>query len=269
MAILILLGAFLRRDAAIGRSYRFAVVLEILSAVTVALLFFFLARVVSTKSAVISGVGQGGYFPFVIVGVTLLGVLDEALLGPSSQLRNDQINGTLEPLLVTPARPWMIVASGPAYTVLRAVGMAGATLAFAVLVLGVNVSGGISGCLLAIAILIPALVMMTGAGLLLAAATVIVRRSHQITGFVSTGLGLVCGVYYPVGVLPSAARTLASALPPTWFLDLERAALFDGRIVAWKLVGLLVAAVALPAVGAVGLDASLRWARRRGTLTHY
>jgi ABC-2 type transport system permease protein len=269
MTTLILLGAFLRRDAAIGRSYRFAVVFELLSAATVALLFFFLARVVNTKSILIAGVGHGGYFPFVVVGVSLLGVLDETLLGPSTQLRSDQINGTLEPLLVTPARPWVIVATGPTYTVLRSVGLASATILFAVLVLGVHLTGGIGGCLLAVGLLIPALVMVTGAGLLLAAITIVVRRSHQITSFAATGLGLVCGVYYPVSVLPSAVRTFASALPPTWFFDLERAALFGGPIVLWKLAGLLVAAVVLPAVGAVGLDAALRWARRRGTLTHY
>jgi ABC-2 type transport system permease protein len=269
MTFPLLLGAFLRRDAAIARSYRFALVLEFCSAVTVTLLFFFLARVVDGDSLRANGVENGEYFPFVVVGVCLLGVLDAGMLGPSSRLRSDQVNGTLEPLLVTPARAWAIVTMGPAYDILKAVGFAAATLIFAVAALGLDLEGGAGGIALAVVLLIPALAMMTGLGLLVAAMTVVVRRAESVSSFASVALGLACGVYYPIDVLPSAVQEIARLLPPTWLLDLERAALLGGDIVVWKVAGVVIAGMVTPIVGAFGLASALRRARRLGTLTHY
>src|ERR1700710_3141521 len=118
MNVVRLLGAFLRRDAAIAGSYRFALIFELASATTVALLFFFLSRVADGPKLLSLGVPDGKYFPFVIVGVCLLWVLDAGMLGPSSQLRSDQVNGTLEPLLTTPSPAWALVTAGPAYQIL-------------------------------------------------------------------------------------------------------------------------------------------------------
>lgn len=261
-------GAFLRRDAAIARSYRLAFVLQFLSTATVALVFYFVAQVADRTALLELGVAEGKYFPFVVVGIAVLGVLDAGLLGPSRALRSDQVNGTLEPLLATPFPAWAIVAAGPTYETLKTVALGGAILGFAAL-LGVDISGGTGGVLLASAIVVPALIMITGAGLALAAVTLLVRRAEHISSFVSVAIGLACGIYYPIEVLPSTLETVARVLPPTWFVDLERAALFGGEIVVWKIAGVVLAAVVASIIGAVGLDRALRVTRRRGTLTHY
>jgi ABC-2 type transport system permease protein len=264
-----LIGAFLRRDAAIARSYRFAFFFELSAAATISLMFFFVSHLISPTALVTHGVADGKYFPFVLVGIVSLGLFDASLLGPSSILRSDQVNGTLEPLLATPTPAWAIVAIGPAFQIVRAVVLAAVTIAFGAVALGLDIRGGLGGVLVALAILVPTLVMSVGAGLLLAAVTVLVRRAERATHFVSAAIALGCGVYYPVSVLPSPFHQIAGYLPPAWFLSLERAALYGDRIVLWKVAGLVVGAIVFSALGALGLNAALNRARRRGALTHY
>jgi ABC-2 type transport system permease protein len=264
-----LAAAFVRRDDAIARSYRLAFVLEFGAAAGGALLVYFLARVVDADKLVGAGGTGGAYFPFATVGLTIFTCVSTALLGPTSQLRTDQINGTLEPMMATPTPHWLLIALGSAYAVVRGVGLAIVTLAFTVVVLGLDVAGGISGVLLALLLLIPALLMATGAGLVLASATLVLRKIEHLTSFLVLALSLLCGVYYPTGVLPAALETIGDAIPLTWALSLERAVLLDGDVSQWRLVALLASAVIAMLAGALALRLAFQWSARRGALTHY
>ena len=264
-----LAAAFVRRDHAIARSYRLAFVLQLGAAVGGALLVYFLARVVDADKLIGVGGTTGAYFPFAAVGLTLFTCVSTALLGPTTQLRADQVNGTLEPLMASPTPHWVLTALGSAYSVLRGVVLALTTLLFAVVVLGLDFEGGFTGVLLALCLLIPTLLMATGAGLILAAATLVLRRIEHLTSFVVLALSLLCGVYYPTGVLPAALERVGDAIPVTWVLSLERAVLLGGDVSEWRLAALLASAVVAMCAGAFALRCAFRWSARHGSLTHY
>jgi ABC-2 type transport system permease protein len=99
----------------------------------------------------------------------------------------------------------------------------------------------------------------------------IFKRSDPVTYLLDTANYILCGVIYPVEVLPAPLQSLAKLLPATHALSALRAAGLSGAgipslLPAW---GILAAFAALlwPAA-AVALAAARRHLERTGTLPH-
>ena len=121
------------------------------------------------------------------------------------------------------------------------------------------------------AVLVATLLAFSGLGIFSAAYLLLFKRGNPAKWFVLGVSSIAGGMLFPVNILPTWLRIVASLNPVTYALDAMRAALLDGTGIAGiaqlLLVLLLFAVVLLPASIAF-FSWSLRRTKMTGTLTH-
>jgi ABC-type polysaccharide/polyol phosphate export permease len=259
--------AFVRRDLAVARSYRFPFVLGLVASAGILLVVHQVGDLVDPARSSDPTL-RAGYFSYVLVGTAVLTLVASGLQSFAAKLREEQVSGTFEALLTTPAPPSTLALSLAAYDLLQA-------LASALVVL---VAGAALGAVftitplaagLAVVLLAGIVALAAAVGILVASFTVVFKRGGTLAGLVSAVIALLGGIYFPVAQLPGGVRWAAEAMPFTWGITALRSALIYGEADVVRLGGLLAAAgLGLPAALLVFRRAVAR-ARRQGTLSQY
>jgi len=263
------IAAFVRRDFAIARGYRGALVLETIEALFGVATFFYLSRFVESPELERALPAGDSYFAFALVGFAFFDYLSVALSAFDSSIVEARQNRTLEALLVTQTPLTVILAGSAAYPFVALALRTCVYLGWGALFFGfVPRSANWSGALV---ILAASILAFAGLGVLAASYQILFKRGNPAKWVVLGVSGLVGGMMYPVAVLPGPLRLVARLIPVTYSLEGMRAALLEG--VGWgelwrSLAALLIfAAILIPASFAV-----FAWALRRtkvtGTLTH-
>lgn len=262
--------AFLRRDWLTMLSYRAAFVGDLLAIVVQALMFGFIAELVDPASLPTYNGVETSYFEFVMVGVVIATVSGLLLQKVSMAIRQEQMMGTLESLLVTPASPTTVQIGSAAFDLLFVpVRMAALLLAVA-LTLGLNFAP--SGILPTLMLLMAFVPFVWGLGLVAAAAIVTFRRGGGVIGIAMSVLGLASGAFFPLTLLPAWIQKIAGANPVAIVMEDTRETLIGGS--GWQGVGgalailLPLSALALVA-GVLAFRAALTREHRNGTLGLY
>lgn len=214
--------------------------------------------------------GTTGVTLFVFVGYAMYMWLSTLLWGPGTQLRRDQVTGTLEAVFLTP--------------VSRVVPLFGPTLSnvvwtfFDLVVVGVavwllfGVVLPIGGIVLTLLITLAGMPAMYAMGSFFSASVLRFGEVGPAVQFVRGTLSLLCGITFPVVMLPAWAQLTAQAMPPTYVVEAMRAVLLKGAgpLDILPAVGVLVVLAfvfgALAIVLFRVLEAS---ARRTGMLGRY
>jgi ABC-2 type transport system permease protein len=123
---------------------------------------------------------------------------------------------------------------------------------------------------IALIVAIPAsFAVFTALGIVVAGLTIIIKQTVALVTFVSTAIAVLCGVYFPVSVLPPVLEAIANALPFTWTLDVFRDALLGGDVSTTQLALLVgFGAVALP-LSVKAFGRAVDYAKREGSLAQY
>lgn len=263
VSTVLLFGA---RDLRIARSYRLPFVVGILAS-TLSLVTFRLISGLIGRPASLGGAGD--YFTFVVAGLFMIGILDTAIAAPASSVRSEQVGGTLEILATRPLSAATLVAGWSAWPMLNSIVLGLATFPIAI-ALGMRLpNANVIGA--SVAVLLSAIVF-AGIGALGAAFVMAFQQGAGLTGWLSSGLGIVSGVYVPVSILPDWLQWVSRLSPMTYALEAMRGALLDGRSLSQ--IGRPLGALAL--LGAIILPASswllslaMNRARRTGTISTY
>ena len=204
-------GWFLRRDFIIELSYKLSFLLQLVGIFLNVFMFYFLARLVDGERQPSLDAYNGDYFAFVLIGVAFSLYFTIAISGFAKNLRDAQITGTLEAMLLTPTDlPTIIISSclwDYLFTTLRV---------FIYLLLGTLVFGadlGNANYLGALVVLVLTIVAFSGLGIMAASFIMVTKRGDPVTTIVG-GVGLLLGgVYYPVELLPSWLQFFCRADP--------------------------------------------------------
>lgn len=264
-----LVGAFLRRDFRLERSYRLAFLTQFGGAFTTLLSAGFLSELVPSDQPGLEPYG-GDYFTFVLIGTAALSYFSVALGSFSGTLGQEQSQGTLEALLVSPNDERVLLLCGAAWPCLFA------TMQLAVyLVLGAILFGAdVDTAHLAVAggVLLLTLVAFSAVGLAGAAVIVLTKRAGLLLTFVAGAFALFGGVLYPITVLPGPLQVVAEILPMSHGLEGVRRALAPdpdlGAVAADAAVLAAFALVCVP-LALEGFRRAVRRARRQGSLSQY
>jgi ABC-2 type transport system permease protein len=262
--------AFMRRDLLVLLSYRVAFASDILFIGIQAAMFGFVAELVDPSKLPTYGGKATGYFEFVMVGVVIATVSGLLLQRVATAIRQEQLIGTLEALLVSPTSPTTIQAGSVAFDVLFIPVRMGALLLAVSLTLGLDFeSSGILPSLLLLAAFVP---FVWGLGLVTAGAILTFRRGTGVLGAIMSVLGLASGAFFPLTLLPGWLQSLAEANPVAIALEGAREALIGGS--GWEGVAtdaLVLASVSIFVLlaGVVAFRAALAREYRRGTLGLY
>jgi len=221
-----LLRAFLIRDFYTETSYRVSFLISIGGILFRVFIFYFLSQLVGPSAAPLLQDYNGDYFSFVIIGIAFGGYFGVGLNSFASALRQAQITGTLEAMMMTPTPvSLMIVGSATwsyAYTTFRVL----VYLLVSVFLLGLNLSDANYAAVFVCLIL--SIISFASIGIIAASVIMIIKRGDPITALASNLANLIGGVFYPIDILPDWLQFFAKLLPITYALQAMRKALLTG-----------------------------------------
>jgi ABC-2 type transport system permease protein len=264
------LPAFLRRDLLVAWSYRMAFFSDFVNLGAQMLLFFYIGKLVPPASLPTYGGVQATYLEFVTLGVVINVFVQVALTRIADALRQEQLMGTLESLLVTPTATATLQLGSAVFDLVYMPLRTAIFLGFMVLFAGVGLEA--SGVLPAALILLAFIPFVWGIGIASAAGILTFKRGSGAMTLGALLLGLTSGAFFPLTLLPGFVQTIAEYNPLAIAIEALREALLGGT--GWDGVAgdvlLLVPLSCLALVaGSMLFRLALRRERRRGTLGLY
>jgi ABC-2 type transport system permease protein len=262
--------AFFRRDLLVMWSYRLAFFMDWVNVITQVVVFSLVSKLVdATVLPTVDG-NEITYLEFVITGIAVATMLQISFARVVNAIREEQLMGTLESVLMTPTSPFTVLLGSVSYDM--AYVPVRTFLFFGLTTIVFEITLNASGVLPFTAILLSFIPFAWGLGMLGAAAVVTYRRGVSALTFLVSGLMLGSSAYFPIAVLPSWIQRLAELNPVTIALDGARSAILgDGgwESAASTIKILLPLGVIAVLVGFVAVRAALARERRRGTLGLY
>lgn len=262
--------AFLRRDVLVAWSYRLPFVTDWVAMILQAIVFGFVGKLIPSSALPTFGGEPVDYLEFVAVGIAISSFLAVGLSRLMTVIRQEQVQGTLEALLLTPTA-WSTIEIGSAfYDILYVPVRTAVFLGFTALLFDAHYH--LSGVGPAAVVLIAFIPFVWGLGVASAAATLTFRRGGGGLGFVVSIATLGSGAYFPLSVLPGWIQRVAAYNPVAIAVSSMRGALLggDGWADVWPAVLRLVPMSILAMIcGAVAFRAAIARERRRGTLGLY
>ena len=155
---------------------------------------------------------------FVLIGTVAFSVVQVCQLDVAYVVLFDMWGKSLRHQFLAPVEPWHMVLGGWGMGVLR--GVAVFALLAAVGHRAFGVSFFAAGWLPAAGFLVGLLLAAAGVGLVVAMLLLLFGVHAEVTAWSGVSLVLLlCGIYYPVSMLPAPLAAVAGAIPLTYFLD--------------------------------------------------
>jgi ABC-2 type transport system permease protein len=270
LAEVVKVNAFLRRDFLVAWSYRMSFVSNIAGMFVQAITFYFVGRMVNDNLLPTYGGEQVTYMQFAAIGIAFGGFLSIGLGQVATAVRQEQLMGTLESLLMTPTSTATIQVGSVAYQLLFVPLRTAIFLALIALAFGLDFDAdGIAPSAVVFLLFVPCI---WGLGLLSAAGVMTFKRGGAGVGLGVTLLVLASGAYFPLDLLPEWAQQIAQLNPLAIAIGGVREALLGGA--GWH--SLSAEVLLLVPMGAAALVAGLtafrlavRREHARGTIGLY
>jgi ABC-2 type transport system permease protein len=259
--------AFLKRDFLSEVSYRVAFLFQIVGIFFSMLAFYFITKMIDPHTKGLNGIPP---FEWLLVGLAFQYYFSTALYSFSAKIRNEQLLGTLEAMLVSPTPTSIVIFSSSAWDFTYGAIRVMVYLLFAVLFFGVRLHANSLGAL-AIGVLLTFL-SSAGLGILSASFILYFKRGDPINFLLSGMTTLFGNVFFPAEQLPAWLRPVSNIMPITWSLRIVRGSLLQG-VSSSQLQGDIVRLAALTVVllplGILFSRVAIRKAKREGTLIQY
>lgn len=214
--------------------------------------------------------GTSSVAGFIYLGWAVYMWMSEVVWGPGSSLRKERMQGSLESLFLTPVSKFTLLFGPataqliPAALVFTAVGL---MMRFA---FGVPLDAGqIAGGVLVVVASVPVLFALGG---LVGVLVMRVRDSAGVNSAIRGLVGILCGITYPIAVLPEWVRPISEAVPITHVLDALRFAVLNNGALAElrsRALVLLAFALVIGALAMVLFRLTMLSVRRTGRLGQF
>jgi len=262
--------AFIRRDIIEEASYKLAFLLRLGGIFFASFTFFFLSKLIGKAAVPYLERYGGDYFSFVLIGIAFSGYLQVALSGFSRSIREAQMKGTLEAVLVTQTGIPTIVFCSSLYSFIWTSLTVVVYLLVGVIVFGVRMNG--ANVLGAFLVLVLTIASFSGVGIISASFVMVFKRGDPLAFAISGASFLLGGVYYPIAVLPEWLQKISYFLPIRHSLEGMRLCLLrqaSFKMIAPSLAALVGFAAVLLPVGFLCFQHAVKKAKIDGSLTHY
>ena len=265
-----MLWALLLRDIRHEMSYKLSFLMQLAGSLHVFLIFLFLSRLF-TGLPIRSLQNYGGsYFPFVLTGIAVQQYLYIALNTFSGQLREAQLVGTLEAVMVCPVPLPVYLLGSVFYAFILNTFHIVAFLLLGMLAGGLQVSWAQIPSLMLVLLLSAA--AFSCIGILSASYCVLFKKGNPLAWLLTVSSSLLGGVYFPNIVLPPWLQSVSAWVPMTHCLEALRGILLQGKglggiasplgiLLLWSLGGIPLSCLCF--------GWAMRRARQTGSLGHY
>ena len=223
--------AFVKRDCAQAASYKIYFVAQLVDVLFIAAIFYFMGQIFREAAAPALTPYGGNYFAFIFIGVAFTDYLSVSLTAFHTSIRESQMMGTLEILLMTPVKLSTILICSSLWPYLFTSYRFILYLAVGAFLFGLDL--GSANLLSTLVVLILSILCFATLGILTASIVMVIKKGGDWSKLFLTGVSvLLGGVAYPVSVLPGWLKSLSAFIPLTHSLNAMRQALLQGRTLA-------------------------------------
>jgi ABC-2 type transport system permease protein len=159
---------------------------------------------------------------FVLIGTLAFSVLQVCQLDVAYSVLFDMWGKSVRHQFLAPVRPWHMVLGAWVMGVLRGVAVFALLAVVSQWAFGVSFLG--AGWAPAAGFVLGLVLSAAGLGLIVSTLLLLFGVHAEVTAWSGVSLVLLlCGIYYPVSMLPAPLAAVAAAIPMTYFLEAFRA----------------------------------------------
>jgi ABC-2 type transport system permease protein len=225
--------------------------------------FYYLSKLVPDSAY------TGDYLSFIVTGLVVTTFLVSGASVMAANVRQEQVQGTLE-VTLSSGLPLQSLSLGISAYPLIAGAIRAAIYTLIAAAVGARLPGA-NWWLAAVTLAIGA-VSFVAIGLMAVGLVLIFRQAAGGVAWLLGAATLLAGVVFPLELLPAWLRFLSGLSAATWTLRITRGALLEGATWSseWSsLFVLVIMGTSYAALAMVVISASLRHARRVGSLSQY
>ncbi len=260
---------FIKKDFLIESSYGFNIAMQIIGILFSTITFFFLSRIVNLSGSA-ELIKYREYFPYVIIGIAFSNYLSVATRGFSQRIRESQITGTLESILLCGVKPKSFLVLSTLYDFLFSTIRIFVYLTIAYFLSTNRFHLDQSGY--AIIVIILSILAFSSMGVLSAGFVLMFKRGDPIAIIYSALSYLFSGVYFPVSLLPEPLQILSKILPMTHSLEaIRRSLLTKVKIedIFPQITALIIFSLIMWPISITIFNLAVKKAQRDGSLSHF
>lgn len=217
-----IMETLIAREAKIWTRFRISFFMDIAAMIAQASIFLFIGMTFIKDSPEMLKYG-GDYVTYLILGLIFLRFMDSSLTSPYQALSDSYWWCRLETILLSPCSINLMITSGTIWGYIK-------TLLDMIIYLLLGLLFGMhlgmpTSLYLVLLVFILGVVSVLGFGLISASMFMLINAkgwNDPVKWIVSTLQGLVCGIYYPITILPNWLQKIGLCLPQTYAIDAVR-----------------------------------------------
>lgn len=218
--------ALLKKDFLLESSYKLAFIMNIFSVCASLLIYFFIDKLFgSNLNPYLEKFGVN-YFSYVLLSMAFFSYIGVGIGSFSARVRFEQLQGTLESLLLTPTKTEIILFSMTIWNIIFATIDILIYFIFGVFLFKINFSN--INLVSTFTTIILTIISFSSLGILSASFILVYKRGNPTAWLISTLEGVIGGVYFPISVLPNYLQILAHCLPITYAITAIQLAIYQG-----------------------------------------
>lgn len=262
--------AIVKKDFLIETSYKISFIFNLFSVVVTLFTYFFIDKLFGHKVNDYLQEFGVNYFSYVLISMAFFSYIGVGLGSFASRIRAEQIQGTLESLIITPTK---------INTILLGMGLWNFIIAsfdlFIYIILGIfmfKIDFSNVNLLSTTLTLMLTVISFSSLGIISASFILIFKRGNPIAWIINTLEGLLGGVYFPITVMPDWLQICANFLPITHAIRAIQLSVYKNfGIIELKneLLILLIFSITLFPLSSYIFNAALKKTRIQGTLSQY
>ena len=262
--------AFIKKDFLIESSYKLSFLFNIAGVLVSVLTYFFIDKLFGQK--IVGHLEEFGvnYFSYVLLSMAFFSYVGVGLGSFSSRIRSEQMQGTLETILLTPTRISTILFSMALWNLLFATLDIAIYISLGIFLFKINFSN--INILSTLVILFLTIISFSGLGILSASFIMVFKRGNPVGWLINSLEGLIGGGYFPITIMPAWLQFAAKFLPITYAVRAIELAVYRGFGLGQltKEIGfLLLFSFLLLPLSFTSFKFALKKARQQGSLAQY
>lgn len=262
--------AFIKKDFLVESSYKLSFLFNLFGVLTSILSYYFINKLFGYR--LVSHLEEFGvnYFSYVLLAMAFFSYVGVGLGSFSNRIRVEQLQGTLEPLLLTPTKIPTILFSLALWNLLIATLDMALYVAMGIFIFKISFAN--INILSILVILILTIISFSGLGILSASFIMVFKQGNPVAWLINSLEGLIGGVYFPITILPNWLQFLAHFFPITYAIRAIELAVYQGYALSQltKEIGFLMlfSLILLP-LSFVSFKFALKKARQQASLGQY
>ena len=264
------LFALLKKDFLIEASYKLAFFFNIFSVLTSVLTYYFIDKLFGARMTEHLAPFGVNYFSYVLLSMAFFSYIGVGVGSFSARIRHEQLQGTLETLLLSPAKISTLLFSMSLWNLIFATFNVLVYIGLGIFLFKIDFSQ--INALSAIIILILTVISFSCLGIFSASFILVFKRGNPVGWVINNLEGLLGGVYFPIAVMPAGLQFFARFLPITYAIRAMELAVYQGYSLGQlksECLFLLLFSVILVPLSLSSFKFALAKARRQGSLAQY